>query len=149
MRVNPELLDDSLNHKQRADAFVASFGHGRGAHFGGAAFPGIWMLGATRALLERCPPAVLHRDFAACHVWESGALAPKLRCPTLVLAGEADRMASPKSGQALASKIAGARYEVLPGTGHMLMAENPGGVTEALRRFFDPLRGGATAPGAK
>jgi pimeloyl-ACP methyl ester carboxylesterase len=149
MRVNPELLDDSLNHKERADAFVASYGHGRGAHFGGAAVPGIWMLGATRALLERCPPAVLHRDFAACNAWEGDALAAKLRCPVLVLAGEADRMSPPKSGQTLASKIAGARFEVLPGTGHMLMAENPGGVTAALRRFFDPLRAGATVPGSK
>jgi pimeloyl-ACP methyl ester carboxylesterase len=147
MRVHPELLDDSLNHKARADGFVASFGHGRGAHFGGAAMPGIWMLGATRALLERCPPAVLHRDFAACHAWESAALAPRVRCPALVLAGEADRMAAPKSSQALAASIAGARYVLLPGTGHMLMAENPGGVTAALREFLDPLRLGT--PGAK
>jgi pimeloyl-ACP methyl ester carboxylesterase len=150
MRVNPELLDDSLNHKERANAFVAAFGHGRGAHFGGAAAPGIWMLGATLALLERCPPAVLHRDFAACDAWEAAPWAPQVRCPALVLSGEADRMAPARSGQVLASRIPGARFAELPGTGHMLMAENPGGVTAALRAFLDPLAPGpAPAAGVK
>jgi pimeloyl-ACP methyl ester carboxylesterase len=57
----------------------------------------------------------------------------------LVLSGEADRMAPARSGQVLTNRIPGARFAELPGTGHMLMAENPGGVTAALRAFLDPL----------
>lgn len=145
MLVHPELLDDSLHAKARAEAFVAAFGHGRGAHFGGSAAPGIWMIGATRALLERCPPAVFHRDFAACHAWEGATVAERVTCPVLVVSGEADRMTPPKSGQALAAKIPGARFALLPQAGHMLMLEAPGPLTAALRGFFDPLRGAAPA----
>jgi pimeloyl-ACP methyl ester carboxylesterase len=140
MPVNAELLDDTLNAKARADAFVASFGHGRGAHFGGSAAPGVWMIGATRALLARCPPRAFHSDFAACNAWQSGPLTGQVKCPVLVVSGEADRMTPPKSGNALAKAIAGARFEVLPGAGHMIMAETPGPLTATLRAFFDPLR---------
>jgi pimeloyl-ACP methyl ester carboxylesterase len=142
MRVNPELLDDTLHHKERADAFVAAFGHGKGAHFGGAAAPGIWMIGATRALLARCAPAALHRDFAACNAWEGAPLTARVRCPVLVVSGDADRMTPPKAGQALAKAIPGARYQLLSGAGHMMMLETPGALTGALRAFFDPLRAG-------
>jgi pimeloyl-ACP methyl ester carboxylesterase len=139
MRVNPELLDDSVHHKARANAFVAAFGHGRSAHFGGAAAPGIWMLGATRALVERCPPAVLHRDFAACHAWEGGPHVERANCPVLVISGEADRMTPPQAGQALAAKLPGARFALLSDAGHLMMLEAPGPLTRALREFFDPL----------
>jgi len=139
MRVNPELLDDTLHHKARADAFVAAFGHGRGAHFGAAAAPGIWMIGATLALLARCAPASLHRDFAACHVWEGTPLAARVQCPTLVVSGDADRMTPPKAGQSLARAIPGARFQTLAQAGHMMMLETPGPLTAALRAFLDPL----------
>ncbi len=149
VRVNPELLDDTLNDKARASQFIAAFGHGRGAHFGRGDAPGIWMIGATLALLGRCAPAVLHRDFAACDAWDGGALAGRVACPALVVSGEADRMTPPRVGRALAEAIPDGRYELLADTGHMMMAEMPTRVTKALRRFLDPLRDGTAAIAAK
>ena len=48
-----------------------------------------------------------------------------IKIPTLVISGEADRIAVPEYGRAFAEAIHFARYVLLPGTGHMLMIETP------------------------
>lgn len=45
--------------------------------------------------------------------------------PTLVLWGESDQIVEPAYGQAYAAAIHGARFEVLPGTGHVPQMEAP------------------------
>ena len=137
LRVNPGLLADTLKRPLNAHRFIAAFGHGTGAHFGGAESPGLWMLGATMALLDRCAPKVLHRDFAACNAWEGSESAPSVSCPTLVVAGAKDRMTPPRAGRALADRISGgAGFVTVADAGHMLMAEAPGAVTRCLRGFL-------------
>jgi pimeloyl-ACP methyl ester carboxylesterase len=125
MKANANLLKDCLENHPRAVAFVTSFGHGRATHIGGAPMPGAWVLGASRAVLSASVPAVLQRDFSVCNQWNGAALAPTVRCPTLVLSGAGDRMTAPKSGKQLADAIPGARYEMLPVTGHMSPTEAP------------------------
>lgn len=136
MPVNDALLNDTLEQPARAHAFITAFGHGRPAHFGVSQSPGMWTLGTGRALLERSDPAVLHRDFAACNQWSSHGLGEAIRCPTLVLAGAADRMTPARSGRSLAATIPGSRFEVLPAVGHMMTAEAPREVTATLDRFL-------------
>ncbi len=140
LRVNPGLLADTLKRPLNAHRFIAAFGHGAGAHFGGAESPGLWMLGATMALLDRCAPEVLHRDFAACNEWEGSESATGVNCPTLVVSGTKDRMTPPRAGRALADRIrggnGGAAFETVADAGHMLMAEMPGAVTRCLRGFL-------------
>lgn len=140
LRVNPGLLADTLKRPLNAHRFIAAFGHGSGAHFGGAESPGLWMLGSTMALLDRCLPEVLHRDFAACNEWEGSESAPGVTCPTLVVAGAKDRMTPPRAGRALADRIrgsdGGAGFVTVADAGHMLMAEAPGAVTRCLRGFL-------------
>ena len=98
------------------------------------------MLGATMALLDRCAPEVLHRDFAACNEWEGSESATGVNCPTLVVSGTKDRMTPPRAGRALADRIrggnGGAAFETVADAGHMLMAEMPGAVTRCLRGFL-------------
>ncbi len=145
LRVNPGLLADTLKRPLDAHRFIAAFGHGTGAHFGGAESPGLWMLGSTMALLDRCLPEVLHRDFSACNEWEGSESAPGVTCPTLVVAGAKDRMTPPRAGRALAERIrggsstgnrGGAGFVTVADAGHMLMAEAPGAVTRCLRGFL-------------
>ncbi len=50
---------------------------------------------------------------------------PRIEIPTLVISGEADRIALPEYGRAYADAIHFARYVLLPGTGHMPMIETP------------------------
>ncbi len=134
--VNPGLLDDSLNHADRAHRFIAAFGHGRNTHFGAAEIPGIWLIGAALALLNRCEPAVLHRDFAACNDWDGSSIGARVAIPALIVSGSADRMTPSRTGRALADGIEGSTFELLQGPGHMLMQEAPGRVTELLRGFL-------------
>ena len=57
--------------------------------------------------------------------------------PTLVLWGESDRIVDPAYGQAYAAAIHGARFEMLPATGHMPQMETPDLVLEAISGWGD------------
>jgi pimeloyl-ACP methyl ester carboxylesterase len=57
--------------------------------------------------------------------------------PALVLWGEADRIADAEYGRAFAAAIPGARFELLPHTGHVPQMETPEVLLEALRAFVD------------
>jgi len=52
--------------------------------------------------------------------------------PTLVLWGESDRIVEPAYGQAYAAAIRGARFVVLPATGHMPQMETPDLVLQTI-----------------
>jgi pimeloyl-ACP methyl ester carboxylesterase len=54
--------------------------------------------------------------------------------PTLVVAGEADRIVDPAVAEAYAAQIPGARFVLLPRTGHLPQLETPGALLELLRR---------------
>jgi len=77
-----------------------------------------------RDLAEQ-PPAVLDQIRAMSRFdprTRLGALAP---IPTLVVAGELDRIAPPAGGRALAALVPGARYVELAGAGHALTVHGP------------------------
>jgi pimeloyl-ACP methyl ester carboxylesterase len=52
--------------------------------------------------------------------------------PALILWGESDQIVEPAYGQAYAAAIDGARFEVLPATGHMPQMETPDLVLQAM-----------------
>jgi pimeloyl-ACP methyl ester carboxylesterase/uncharacterized protein YndB with AHSA1/START domain len=52
--------------------------------------------------------------------------------PTVVLAGEADRIIAPKLGKAIAEAMPNARFEQLPDAGHMLHLEAPDRVARVI-----------------
>jgi pimeloyl-ACP methyl ester carboxylesterase len=52
--------------------------------------------------------------------------------PTLVLWGESDQIVEPPYGQTYAAAIPGARFEVLPATGHVPQMETPELVIQAI-----------------
>lgn len=59
-----------------------------------------------------------------------------LDLPTLVLAGERDASTTPEIMSAIADRIPGASYRVLPGAPHMQTLETPNLVAEALNAFL-------------
>ena len=63
----------------------------------------------------------------------------KIRCPTLVLAAERDRVAAPSLMERMAAAIPGARYACLPGVGHLANMERPELFGRALREFLGGL----------
>jgi pimeloyl-ACP methyl ester carboxylesterase len=54
-----------------------------------------------------------------------GARLADVSMPTLVLWGDSDGIATPDYGRALAAAIPGARFQVLPDTGHLPQLESP------------------------
>jgi pimeloyl-ACP methyl ester carboxylesterase len=66
--------------------------------------------------------------------------AAAMRCPTLFVCGERDRMTPPRAlgpvREALANAGASARMIAVPGAGHAVMAEAPDAVSQSLRGFL-------------
>lgn len=60
-----------------------------------------------------------------------------IACPTLVIWGEADRIADPGYGRAYAAAIPGARFELLPSTGHLPQLETPEQLMPAVWDFAE------------
>jgi pimeloyl-ACP methyl ester carboxylesterase len=97
----------------------------------------MWLLGASRRLMERQQPGVLHNDLAACNAYTHGMeAAAALACPALIISGSRDMMTHPKAAAKLAAVIKDARSVSLAGAGHALMAEQPDAVLDALRGFI-------------
>lgn len=59
-----------------------------------------------------------------------------LRCSTLVITGDEDLTAPPQVAKALANKIAGCHFHVLPRCGHWAPVESAGEVTNLLLNFL-------------
>ncbi len=55
-----------------------------------------------------------------------------IRCPTLVLVGDADQLTPPDRAHEIANGIAGARLVSVPRCGHLSTLEDPAAVNEAL-----------------
>ena len=59
-----------------------------------------------------------------------------IRCPTLVVVGDADQLTPPDRAQEIAAAIPGAELLIIPECGHLSTLERPEPVTRALRRWL-------------
>jgi pimeloyl-ACP methyl ester carboxylesterase len=137
MPVHPALLDVAARPEPLAAELICDWGFGPAGHFGGHKAPGSWMLGHALRLLGASSGPRLHTDLAACNAYQDGLqAAAMLRCPTLVVAGAADRMTPARQAAKLAEAIKGAQLVTLPACGHMLMVEQPDATLDALIAFL-------------
>ncbi len=142
--VHRDLLSAAKEEPERAYQMMTAWAHGTAAKLGGNPVPGLWMTGGTLALFARNQPGVLHTDLAACNAWKSGPeSAAKLRCPALVIMAANDIMTPPKAGRELAALVPGSRAVTVENCGHMLPAEAPDAMLDALIDFFVPAQAGA------
>ena len=135
--VSDGLLSAARDTPERAYQMMTTWAHGTDAKIGGNPVPGLWMTGGTMAVFARNGAGVLHTDLAACANWQTGPRAAKaVRCPALVVIADNDVMTPARKGRELASLIEGSRTVTIPRCGHMLMAEAPDAVLDALIGFF-------------
>jgi pimeloyl-ACP methyl ester carboxylesterase len=133
VQVGPALLDAARANGHAAIDMISIWGHGFRAGLGGSPAPGIWMMGAASRLLERARPGVLFADLSACNDYDAGLeAAAGVTVPVTLVFGERDLMTPLKAGKALAAALPNSHTVVLPGAGHMLMAERPDEVLRAL-----------------
>ncbi len=144
MPVHPDLLAAAQANDHAAIDMVNLWGYGYAAGLGGSAAPGVWMVGAGERTLERAGAGVLYNDLAACNAYAEGLNSAALvRSPSLLISGSKDQMTPLKSARALAAAIPGAKLIALEEAGHMLLAERPDELLEALQIHLrvDPGRG--------
>jgi pimeloyl-ACP methyl ester carboxylesterase len=137
MPVSDVLLDAAKADDHVAYELINGWSHSVPRQIGGNRVPGMWMTGAALRLMERTAPGVLYTDLVACNAYASGLeAAAAVRCPVLVVLGQRDLMAPPRSAAALCEALAEVRVVTLPGAGHAMMAEQPDAVLDALRSFI-------------
>lgn len=91
-----------------------------------------FVLAAGAEQLIRQNRAVIARPDARPHL-------PRLRCPVLVVCGEADRLTPPERSQEIAALAPAARLVIVPRSGHMLTMEQPAFVSAALSEWLSGL----------
>ena len=134
MTVGPDLLKAAEANDHAAIDMVSIWGLGFRAELGGSLAPGMWMHGGAQSILERSEPGVLFRDLSACNAYQNAlTAAAEVKVPVTFVLGERDMMTPAKAGKTLAAAIPNARTVVLPGAGHMMMAERPDELLAALR----------------
>ncbi len=169
----PLMIEWAARHPQTVDRLVLYGGWARGADIGTASvrehMVGLvaahWGLGAdvltdiflpeasagTRAVLsayqrEASSPATATALLELCYRIDVSASLGQIRAPTLVVHREHDRAAPLSQAQVIASGIAGARLEVLPGRSHMPFAGDTPLLVRTIRAFLGLPAGRAADP---
>ena len=92
----------------------------------------------VRQMMMECPPATRLESPRALIGLDLTDALPNVDIPTLVVVGTADVLTPPAQAKLIARLIPGARLEVFPGGGHMLMLER---AAELDRLIIDFARG--------
>ena len=67
---------------------------------------------------------------------DSTELLSRIEVPTLVICGEEDQISPPEEMREMAAAIPGARFEIVPGAGHVSPLENAARVNHAMDAFL-------------
>ncbi len=134
LRVSPAVMQATADPA----ALAAAADSMAGWSFGSLA--GLEMRREFAAGLLAGAPGVVHGDFAACDAFDVMARLGEIRAPALVVCGSEDRLTPLKYSEYLRDHLAGARLEVVPGAGHMVMLEAPAAVALAVEAFLASLR---------
>jgi len=133
MPVAEQLLAAARDNRHDAIDMLTLWGYSRRAQQGGSETPGMWMVAGTMRLLERAAPGVLFADLNACNEYRHGlASAAQVQCPTLLILGRDDVMTPPRRAMDVQRAIPDARMTVLENCGHIMTAEQPDRVLDAL-----------------
>ena len=91
-----------------------------------------FVLRAGAGQLVRQNRAVIERPDARVHL-------PRLRCPVLVMHGDADQLVPPENAREIAALVPQAQLVIVERCGHMLTMEQPALVNQALRSWLETL----------
>ncbi len=91
-----------------------------------------WIVERSQELTASCPPATIADAGRLLLRFDVSDRIAAVRTPTTVVCGRADRLTPVRESVRLAERIAGARLEVVPGVGHMVMLEAPDRLEEVV-----------------
>ncbi len=93
-----------------------------------------------------CPPGVLARSLALLHSGDLRALLPAIPAPSLVVAGQYDRVVHPRASQALAAALPRGEFVELARCGHAPFLSHETEFATPMQRFLANLESGQAAP---
>lgn len=99
-----------------------------------------------RELAHPTPGFVARKQMEALRGFDSHADLPHIRAATLVATGGADKLVMPRNSKILASRIPGARLEILQDLGHRAIWESPDEMADLVGDFFAPSQAAKAAP---
>ncbi|MDX3850038.1 alpha/beta hydrolase [Streptomyces sp. AK02-01A] len=91
-----------------------------------------YALEVNRQMFAALSPRVRADCFRSSRGMDLRAGLAAVRVPAVVLAGEHDRVVGPELGRAVADALPDARFDLLPGAGHMLPLERPAEIVRAV-----------------
>ena len=136
--MNPELLALAENGDHKAVDLMMDWAFGPAGHFGGHAIPGMHHINIGRTIVHNGSiKDALGVDFRACDNYKNGfKAAEKIKCPTINILGEYDKMIPVKEGQKLANKITNSEVVIIPKCGHMILLEEADQSLAILKKFI-------------
>lgn len=134
MTVNADLLEAAEKRDAAAGATVIKWSLPRTSGYGR---PKKWVLAMSNDFIQSAESGLLANDLAACNNYTAALeMAHKVRCPSLLLLGEHDKMTPPAGAQPLAAALGDARIVVIERVGHMSPLEKPMTVNETINLFL-------------
>lgn len=91
------------------------------------------------ATMGRIDPAAYRRGAEAVWLADQRARAESIAVPTLILVGDEDRITPPALSKQLGALIAGSRFEIINGAGHLANAEQPILFNNCVDRFLSEI----------
>jgi pimeloyl-ACP methyl ester carboxylesterase len=88
-------------------------------------------------VMETGPEAFVRQLMAIMSRPDSRPLLASIRCPTLVLVGDADVATPPELNKEIAAGIPGATLTIVPDCGHLSTLEQPEAVNAALAEWLE------------
>jgi pimeloyl-ACP methyl ester carboxylesterase len=86
--------------------------------------------------MRSCSASVILDDFIACDRFDIRHKLQEIQLPTLIVCGEEDRLTPVKYSEYLLEHIPDSRMRVISKAGHMVMAEQPGPLNQAIEKFI-------------
>ena len=86
---------------------------------------------------ETGPEAFVRQEKAIISRSDARAILATIKCPTLVLVGDADELTPPDIAREIVGGIAGAKLTVVPDCGHLATLERPEAVNAALGEWLE------------
>ena len=134
--MNPELLSLAEDGNPKAVELMMDWAHGPGGHFGGHPVPGLHHMNLGATIVKNGSVKVLGVDFRACDNYKNGFEAAKnVKCPTINILGDKDKMCPLKEGKKLAGSIENSEVEVIKNCGHMILLEEADQALSILKGF--------------
>ena len=131
MPVNKSLIDLALSGNMESLNLMMKWGYGSSKQFIGGN-PLQKILNSPREVSE-----VLAVDLIACNNYKNGINAiKKIKCPTLFISGEIDKMVKVEKSKEFSELIPNSKIHIIKDCGHMIILENAFEMREKIAEFI-------------